>query len=83
MDLIKRCLTSETRSIEKARALCRELAQSHYENFSVVSLFLPKKLRQHFYNVYENLCTLGNHRKHILYTVSFEQKIKSQFHKNH
>lgn len=52
MDLIKRCLTSETRSIEKARALCRELAQSHYENFSVASLFLPKKLRQHFYNVY-------------------------------
>ncbi|WP_437185536.1 squalene synthase HpnC [Planctomicrobium sp. SH668] len=31
---------------------CRKLATSHYENFPVASLFLPRKLHQHFYNVY-------------------------------
>src|SRR5438128_646938 len=28
------------------------LARHHYENFNVVSWFLPRHLRQHFYNVY-------------------------------
>src|SRR3989442_5055713 len=28
------------------------LARHHYENFNVVSWFLPRRLRQHFYNVY-------------------------------
>src|SRR5271168_3899934 len=36
----------------EAREYCRSLARSHYENFSVASWFLPKKLRQHFFNVY-------------------------------
>ena len=35
-----------------AQAYCRRLAQNHYENFSVASWFLPKRLRQHFFNVY-------------------------------
>ena len=39
-------------SLEEARAYCERLAKSHYENFSVATWFLPKKLRQHFYNVY-------------------------------
>jgi len=39
-------------SLEEARAYCERLAKSHYENFSVASWFLPKRLRQHFYNVY-------------------------------
>jgi squalene synthase HpnC len=39
-------------SLCEAREYCRNLAQSHYENFSVASWFLPKRLRQHFYNVY-------------------------------
>jgi len=39
-------------SPEDAAAYCRRLAQSHYENFSVASWFLPKRLRQHFFNVY-------------------------------
>lgn len=29
-----------------------ELATSHYENFPLASWFLPKRLHQHFYNVY-------------------------------
>lgn len=39
-------------SLAEAHAYCRKLAQSHYENFSVASWFLPGHLRQHFYNVY-------------------------------
>jgi len=36
----------------EAREYCRRLARSHYENFSVVSWFLPERLHQHFFNVY-------------------------------
>ena len=36
----------------EAREYCAGLARSHYENFSVASWFLPKRLRQHFFNVY-------------------------------
>jgi len=36
----------------EARAYCRRLARSHYENFSVASWFLPRPLRQHFFNIY-------------------------------
>jgi squalene synthase HpnC len=39
-------------SLEEARAYCRRLATTHYENFSVATWFLPKHLRQHFYDVY-------------------------------
>src|SRR5271165_6320174 len=39
-------------SIEEARDYCRQLARSHYENFSVATWFLPEKLRQDFLNVY-------------------------------
>lgn len=39
-------------SLAEARAYCRRLATSHYENFSVVTWFLPKHLHDHFYAVY-------------------------------
>ncbi len=39
-------------SLEEARAYCRRLARTHYENFSVATWFLPKNLRQDFLNVY-------------------------------
>jgi squalene synthase HpnC len=39
-------------SLEEAREYCRRLARSHYENFSVATWFLPKRLRQDFLNVY-------------------------------
>jgi squalene synthase HpnC len=39
-------------TLEEAREYCRRLARSHYENFSVASWFLPKRVRQHFFNVY-------------------------------
>lgn len=37
---------------EQAQDYCQRLARSHYENFSVASWFLPRRLRQHFFNVY-------------------------------
>ena len=39
-------------ALAEAQAYCRHLATRHYENFPVVSWLLPRKLRQHFYNVY-------------------------------
>jgi len=39
-------------TLKEAGAFCAGLAKTHYENFSVVSWFLPKSLRQHFYNIY-------------------------------
>jgi squalene synthase HpnC len=41
-----------TPSPPEAEAYCRDLARSHYENFTVASWLLPRHLRQHFYNVY-------------------------------
>ncbi len=37
---------------EQARRYTRRLAHTHYENFNVVSWLLPRRLHQHFYNVY-------------------------------
>src|SRR5881394_3804353 len=39
-------------SLSEAYAYCERLARTHYENFFVASWFLPKRLRQHFFNVY-------------------------------
>ena len=45
-------IPSTASTIEEARDYCARLARSHYENFSVASWFLPRRLRQHFFNVY-------------------------------
>lgn len=39
-------------TLDEAREYCARLARMHYENFSVASWFLPRRLRQHFFNVY-------------------------------
>ena len=39
-------------SLADAREYCRRLATNHYENFSVATWFLPKRLHRHFYAVY-------------------------------
>ncbi|HEU5367107.1 MAG TPA: squalene synthase HpnC [Ktedonobacterales bacterium] len=41
-----------TVSTEQAFAACQRLATTHYENFSVLSWFLPRALRPHFSSVY-------------------------------
>lgn len=39
-------------SPEQAQIYCRRLATSHYENFSVASLLLPRRLLPHFHAIY-------------------------------
>jgi squalene synthase HpnC len=39
-------------TLDEARAWCKRLAESHYENFHVASWFLPRDLRPHFYSIY-------------------------------
>ncbi|HEX3941865.1 MAG TPA: squalene synthase HpnC [Acidobacteriaceae bacterium] len=39
-------------TLEEARAYCRKLAESHYENFHVASWFLPKRFQPHFHSIY-------------------------------
>jgi squalene synthase HpnC len=39
-------------TLEQAQAYCKDLAESHYENFHVATWFLPKRLRPHFYAIY-------------------------------
>lgn len=39
-------------SAEEARAYCRRLAQTHYENFTVVTRLVPRRLRQPLCNIY-------------------------------
>ena len=39
-------------TLDGARAWCKRLAESHYENFHVASWFLPKALRPHFHSIY-------------------------------
>ncbi len=39
-------------TVEQAERYTRWLATHHYENFNVVSRLLPKRLHQHFYNLY-------------------------------
>jgi squalene synthase HpnC len=39
-------------TLKEARAYCKALAESHYENFHVASWFLPKALRPHFHSIY-------------------------------
>jgi squalene synthase HpnC len=39
-------------TLEEARAWCKQLAESHYENFHVATWFLPKALQPHFHAIY-------------------------------
>jgi squalene synthase HpnC len=39
-------------TLDEAQAYCKQLAETHYENFHVASWFLPKALRPHFHAIY-------------------------------
>ena len=39
-------------SFEQADAYTQDLVKSHYENFTVVSWFLPRRIRDDFRHVY-------------------------------
>jgi squalene synthase HpnC len=42
----------ERPTVAEARAWCRNLAATHYENFHVATFFLPRKVRPHFESIY-------------------------------
>jgi squalene synthase HpnC len=42
----------ERPTLTEARAWCRNLATTHYENFHVATFFLPRKVRPHFECIY-------------------------------
>ena len=39
-------------TLEEARTYCRQLAETHYENFHVATWFVPKALQPHVYSIY-------------------------------
>lgn len=39
-------------SLAEAEKFCRQIAKSHYENFSVCTCLVPERLRQDFANIY-------------------------------
>jgi squalene synthase HpnC len=45
-------IPAKSPSLAEAQLYCASLARTHYENFSVATWFLPKNLRQDFFNVY-------------------------------
>ncbi len=45
-------ITSQVPGVSDPFLYCEQLAKSHYENFSVVSWFLPKRVRRSMYAVY-------------------------------
>jgi squalene synthase HpnC len=50
-ELVRQALAPAA-DVESAQAFTRELAHRHYENFTVVSILVPRRLRQDFCNVY-------------------------------
>jgi squalene synthase HpnC len=45
-------VTEKRYSLAEAREFCRRFTRRHSENFSVATLFLPRRLLPHFYSVY-------------------------------
>lgn len=73
-------------SLADAEAYCQRLATSHYENFGVVSWFLPKELHQHFFNIY-SYCRIsddlgdevGDPRLSLLLLDRWEQELDAMY----
>jgi len=40
------------KDLQSAYSFCKSIALSHYENFPVGSILIPKSIRKHFYSVY-------------------------------
>lgn len=67
-----------------AEAYTRQLAHAHYENFSVVSILLPKRLRQDFCNVYAFCRTaddlsdeIGDRQKATALLAAFKEQTRA------
>jgi squalene synthase HpnC len=44
--------TTRSYTVDEAFAYCERIARTHYENFPVGSLLIPKALRRHFFSIY-------------------------------
>ena len=44
--------TAKSLTLRESQRYCRRLAEQHYENFTVASRLLPRRLRQHVCNIY-------------------------------
>jgi squalene synthase HpnC len=69
-----------------AERYTNHLAHSHYENFSVVSLLLPRRLRQDFCNVYAFCRTaddladeVGDKAKSLNYLRAFREQARAMY----
>lgn len=51
-----------------AEEYCRRITKSHYENFPVASVFIPKGLRQHIYNIYAFARTADDFADEVSFT---------------
>lgn len=45
-------MNAPNKTVEAAYAFCQQMAESHYENFPVGSVLIPKHLRKHVYSIY-------------------------------
>lgn len=76
-----------TCSAAEAQDYCRCWATSHYENFTVVSWLLPKRLRQDFFNIYaycrwsDNLADeISNPQESLRLLDWWEQELQRCYH---
>src|SRR5713101_8249889 len=73
-------------SQQEAQSYCERLARTHYEHFSVATWFLPKRLRQHFFNVYA-YCRIsddlgdetGDHHASLLVLDEWEAEVNAYY----
>jgi squalene synthase HpnC len=67
-------------TLAEAREYCARLARSHYENFSVASWFLPRRLRQHFFNLY-SYCRISDDLGDEVGDVAASLELLNQWHR--
>lgn len=79
-ELLDFCNSSTTihkaESIASAYKFCQNVAESHYENFPVASVLLPKQQRKHIYAIYAFSRTADDIADEIL-DVSSEERIQN------
>jgi squalene synthase HpnC len=66
-------------NLKEAYAYCRELAQSHYENFPVASLFIPKSKRKYFYAAYAFMRTADDFADSSVIDLNLRLQLLSQW----
>jgi squalene synthase HpnC len=72
-------IPSTAPSLHEAQQYCARLARTHYENFSVASWFLPRSLRQHFFNVY-SYCRISDDLGDEIGDVAASLELLDQWH---